>query len=118
MGCNQADTLKPQGFEWPKNVITPVAEKKPKDMGLHGDSRIDQYYWMNDFFKKGPDSTKVVEYLKAENTYLDTMMSSTRDFQKKLFEEMTAIILKQKENTKNEVLHFIDTNMGSFQKMY
>jgi protease II len=29
--------------------------------------RVDNYYWLNDYFKKGPDSTKVVNYLKAEN---------------------------------------------------
>ena len=47
---------------------------------------------MNDFFKKGPDSTKVVEYLKAENSYLDTMLSGTKELRENLFAELKARI--------------------------
>ena len=68
-------------YKWPEGVVAPVAEKKPKELVAHGDTRIDNYYWMNDYFKKGPDSTKVVDYLKAENAYLDTMMSGSKKLQ-------------------------------------
>ena len=98
MACNQEDTVKRQGYEWPSNLTAPIAEKKAKDLGLHGDSRIDEYYWLNDYFKKGPDSTKVVEYLKAENAYLDTVMSGTKEFQKKLFNEMKGRIKEKDES--------------------
>ncbi len=85
-------------YQWPTGVKPPVADKKPFDVGLHGDKRIDEYYWMNDFFKKGPDSTKVVDFLKAENAYLDTMLSGVKDFRQKLFDEMKARI-KEKDET-------------------
>ncbi len=80
------------------SVPAPVAEKKPKDVGMHSDVRIDNYYWMNDYFKKGPDSNKVVDYLKAENTYLETIMSGTKSLQASLFTEMKSRI-KEKDET-------------------
>lgn len=83
--------------QWPE-ATPPVAEKKPFERIMHGDTVVDNYYWMIDFFKKGPDSTKVVEYLNQENAYLDTMMSSTNELQKQLFAEMKARIKEKDES--------------------
>lgn len=96
--CGQTGNMSETTYEWPKGITAPVAEKKPFEVGLHGDQRTDEYYWMNDYFKKGPDSTRAVDYLKAENAYLDTMMSGTHSFQDKLFAEMKARI-KEKDET-------------------
>lgn len=85
-------------FKWPDSIPAPVAEKKAKELVAHGDTRVDNYYWMNDFFKKGPDSTKVVDYLKTENAYYDTIMSGTKVFQEKLYEEMKARIKEKDES--------------------
>lgn len=79
-------------------MTPPSAEKKNKELVAHGDTRIDEYYWMNDYFKKGPDSTKVVDYLKAENAYVDTMMSGTKKFQDDLFNEMKGRIKEKDES--------------------
>lgn len=85
-------------YKWPQGVQAPDAEPKPKELTAHGDTRIDEYYWMNDYFKKGPDSTRVVDYLKAENAYLDTMMAGTKTFQQKLYEEMKGRIKEKDES--------------------
>ncbi len=85
-------------FTWPQNITAPVADKKPKTLTAHGDTRIDNYFWMNDYFKKGPDSTNVVKYLTAENSYYDTMMSATKNFQEKLYIEMKARIKEKDES--------------------
>ena len=53
---------------------------------------------MNDYFKKGPDSTRVVEYLEAENAYLDTMMAGTKQLQADLFQEMKGRIKEKDES--------------------
>ena len=76
----------------------PVAEKEEHWRTIHGDSVLDNYYWMYDYFGKGPDSTKVVDYLKAENAYLDTMMSGTKKLQADLFAEMKARIKEKDES--------------------
>ncbi|GAB3016214.1 oligopeptidase B [Niabella terrae] len=73
--------------EWP-DIKAPVADKQPHLRDIHGDKVNDDYYWMIDFFKKGPDSTKVVDYLKAENAYQSHMMADTKALQDSLFTEM------------------------------
>ncbi len=80
------------------DVNPPIAEKKPYQRVIHGDTVFDNYYWMIDFFKKGTDSTKVVDYLKAENAFLDTMMGSAKKFQADLFKEMKSRIKEKDES--------------------
>ena len=59
LSCKHSNQVK-KTYIWP-DAIPPVAEQKPHDTGMHGDTRIDEYYWMADFFSEGPDSEKVVE---------------------------------------------------------
>lgn len=94
--CNQNKPVK-QAYQWP-GATPPVAERKDHETGMHGDKRNDEYYWMGDFFREGPDSDKVVEYLKAENTYTDTMMAGTAKFQEALFSEMKGRIKEKDES--------------------
>lgn len=96
--CKQIDKVNTEKYKWPENIKPPVAEKKPHELTAHGDVRIDNYYWMSDYFKKGPDSAKAIDYLNAENTYSDTMMSGTKELQKKLFDEMKGRIKEKDES--------------------
>ena len=96
--CNNKSTELKTSYKWPDSIAAPVAEKKAKELVAHGDTRIDNYYWMNDYFKKGPDSNKVVEYLTAENKYYDTMMAATKTFQDNLYTEMKARIKEKDES--------------------
>jgi oligopeptidase B len=73
-----------------------MAKKTPFEMTEHGDTRVDNYYWMrlSDEQKNAPDSTRdqqtkdVLDYLNAENAYTKSMLAHTDAFQAKLFEEM------------------------------
>jgi oligopeptidase B len=96
--CNNNSTMTKETYAWPQNIQPPVAEKNPSTFTAHGDTRVDQYFWMNDFFKKGPDSSKVVAYLEAENQYYDTMMAGTKDLQEKLYQEMKGRIKEKDES--------------------
>ena len=98
LSCNNSNEVKKEDYKWPENVATPVAEKKPFKMVAHGDERIDDYYWMNDFFKKGPDSTNVVDHLKEENAYVETMMAGTKTLQEDLFKELKGRIKEKDES--------------------
>jgi oligopeptidase B len=77
-----------------QNIPYPIADKKPEVLSIHGDERIDNYFWMRlSDEQKNADSPdeqtqKVLNYLNAENDYLDTMMSHTKTFQNELFEEL------------------------------
>jgi oligopeptidase B len=98
LSCNNKKEVKKETYKWPEGIAVPVAEKKPYKMEAHGDVRVDDYYWMNDYFKKGPDSSKVVDYLKAENSYLDTMMAGSKKFREDLFKELKRRIKEQDES--------------------
>ncbi len=95
---NNQSNMNQTVYKWPDSITAPVCEKKPVTLTAHGDSRVDNYFWLNDYFKKGPDSTKVVEYLTAENKYYDTMMAGTKTLQEKLYNEMKARIKEKDES--------------------
>ncbi len=80
-------------YKWPADVTPPVAEKEPKEFVAHGDKRMDEYYWLNQ-----RENPKVLDYLKAENAYLDTMMSGTKDLRDKLYNEMKGRIKEKDES--------------------
>ena len=93
----------------------PIAEKKQYWRIQHGDSVLDNYYWMYDYFGKGSDSTKVIKYLEAENAYLDTVMNSTKQLQADLFFEMKARIKEKDESVpvfKNGYYYYSRTENG------
>ncbi len=99
----------------PNAASAPIADKKEHWRVIHGDSVLDNYYWMYDYFGKGPDSTKVVDYLKAENSYLDTVMSGTNKLQANLFTEMKARIKETDESVpvfKNGYFYYTRTEEG------
>lgn len=98
-----------------QKATIPLANVKQHWRILHLDSVPDNYYWMYDYFGKGPDSTKVVNYLKAENAYLDTVMSATKKFQAALFTEMKARVLEKDESVpvfKNGYFYYDRTEKG------
>ena len=78
---NQANPL------WQKHVDVPKAKQIIKELSIHGDVRMDEFYWLND--RENPE---VVEYLNNENEYYEAKTAHTDDFQKSLFEEMKARI--------------------------
>jgi oligopeptidase B len=65
----------------------PVAEKRPKTITVHGDSRVDDYFWVRD--KAEPT---VIEYLKAEDAYANAVMKPRAAFQDALYKEMVGHI--------------------------
>jgi oligopeptidase B len=74
-------------------VKPPLAKKVPKELSIHGDTRIDNYYWMND--RENPE---VIAHLEAENAYKEAVMAHTEPLQDKLFEEIKSKIKPQDES--------------------
>ena len=90
--------MKQSEYQWPANIISPVCPIKPFSLKAFGDERTDNYYWLNDFFKKGPDSDKTIEYIKAENEYYELMMAETLPLQEELYGEMKARVQEKDES--------------------
>jgi len=85
---NNVKTTRQNDFPKP-----PVAMVKPAEFTEFGNKRIDNYFWL-----KEKDNPEVIAYLKAENAYTDTVMSSTKALQEKLFAEMKGRIKEADES--------------------
>lgn len=76
------------------DVKAPIAEKIPHELKIHGETRIDNYYWMRlsdeqkSAEKKDAQTQKVYDYLNAENDYCKAQMKHTEAFQESLYKEM------------------------------
>lgn len=75
--------------EEPPNVglEAPVAAVIPEELEIHGDVRIDDYYWLRD-----PEDPAVIAYLEAENEYTEAVMAHTDELQEQLYQEITGRI--------------------------
>jgi oligopeptidase B len=60
---------------------------------MHGDTRVDPYYWMNQ-----RDTDEVLQYLNAENNYTQAVMKGTENLQETLFQEIKGRIKEQDES--------------------
>ena len=74
-------------------IEPPVAKKMMKELTIHGDTRVDNYYWMNE--RENPE---VIAHLEAENAYKDAVMKHTEPLQEKLFEEIKSKIKPENES--------------------
>ena len=76
----------------PRVNLPPVAEKRPKTITVHGDSRVDDYFWLRDTSDPG-----VMTYLTAENAYAEAVMKPTAALQETLYAEMVGHIKETDE---------------------
>ncbi|MFP3860620.1 MAG: S9 family peptidase, partial [Bacteroidales bacterium] len=100
----------------PVDINPPDAEKKPKELTAHDDTRIDNYYWMND--RNNPE---VIEYLKAENEYTESALKPTEKLQEELFEEMKGRIKEDDESVpykKNGYYYYTRYEKGKEYPIY
>lgn len=63
----------------------PVAKKEPHTTQIHGETLVDDYYWLRN---KG--TPEVEAYLKAELAYAEAFTKPTEALQQKLYDEMLA----------------------------
>ena len=99
---------------WPE-VKAPEAQKQTHVRTIHGETVDDPYYWMIDYFKKGKDSAKVIDYLTRENQYLEAMMKDTEGLQTNLYEEMRGRIKEKDESVpvfRNGYFYYTKTEEG------
>lgn len=71
----------------------PKAKKLPQELTIHGDTRIDNYYWLKD--REDPE---VIDYLNKENAYCKEVLKPTEQLQEQLYEEIVGRIKKDDES--------------------
>ena len=65
--------------------MPPKAKRIPHATTLHGDTRIDNYYWLRDDERSQPE---VLDYLRQENEYGKKVMSSQSSLQDRVLKEI------------------------------
>ena len=94
----------------------PKAEKIAKELTIHGDTRIDEYYWLNQ-----RDNENVLDYLRAENSYREAGMKHTETFQETLFEEIKGRIKEDDASVpykKNGYWYYVRFEKGEQHPIY
>ncbi|WP_086453817.1 S9 family peptidase [Flavobacterium sp. FPG59] len=76
-----------------ENIKAPLAKIIPTVLEKHGDTRVDNYFWLNK--RENPE---VIDYLNKENSYYEAMTADTKGFQKELYEEMKSRIKEDDES--------------------
>lgn len=76
----------------------PIARMEAKELSIHGDTRVDNYYWMRlsdeqkNAEKPDAQTQEVLDYLNAENKYTEEKMAHTDALQQKLYDEIVGRI--------------------------
>lgn len=60
----------------------PMAPRRPRNIHGHGETRVDEYFWLRE-----RENDEVLAYLRAENAYTETCMAHTTPLQERLYRE-------------------------------
>ncbi|MCL1692476.1 MAG: S9 family peptidase [Actinomycetia bacterium] len=61
----------------------PIALRRPSERRLHGETVVDDYFWMKD-----RDDPEVIAYLEAENAYTEAMTDHLASLRERIFNEI------------------------------
>jgi oligopeptidase B len=94
----------------------PMAEKKTKTTNIHGETLVDEYFWLRE--KTNPD---VMAHLKAEDNYAESVMKPTKALQEKLYNEMVNHIKETDEQVpyrRGDYFYYTRTEKGKQYSIY
>ncbi|HKK38791.1 MAG TPA: S9 family peptidase [Cryomorphaceae bacterium] len=120
-GSEQVETTKNSTMK------APEAKKIEKKLVVHGDTRVDNYFWMrlSDEQKEADSSdaqTKdVLDYLNEENAYAKAVMKHTEPLQEKLFTEIKSRIKEDDQSvpvSKNGYSYYTRYETGADYALY
>src|SRR5437016_832984 len=71
----------------------PSAARIPHVLVEHGDERVDDWYWLRE-----RENPKVLEYLEAENDYLESALESLAPLREAIFSEIKGRVQETDES--------------------
>ncbi len=92
------------------SATPPVAKVIPREITMHGQARIDNYFWLRD--KTNPE---VIKYLEAENKYTEQFMAPVASLTEKLYKEILGRIKETDLSVpykKDEYYYYTRTEQG------
>ncbi|MCC6365345.1 MAG: S9 family peptidase [Bryobacterales bacterium] len=66
-----------------EHPLPPCAKRLPKQITQHGETRVDDYFWLRD-----GDPAGIRAYLEAENAYTEAVLKPAEPLQARLYEEI------------------------------
>lgn len=94
----------------------PQAQEISKELILHGDTRLDPYYWLNE-----RENPAVIAYLEDENAYRKAAMRHTEPLQETLFQEIKNRIKEDDQSVpykKNGYWYYVRFEKGEEHPIY
>jgi oligopeptidase B len=88
----------------------PLAKIVPTQITLHGDTRVDNYFWLRD--RSDPD---VIPYLEAENRYTEEVMAPAKSLRETLYTEILGRIQETDVSVpvkRDEYFYYTRTEQG------
>jgi oligopeptidase B len=88
----------------------PVAKMVPHNMTVHGDTRIDNYFWL-----RNREDPNTIAYLEAENRYTQQKMKHTEELQARLYAEILGRIKQTDESVplkRDDYFYYTRTEEG------
>ena len=82
-GCNEMSSNNP-----------PSPKKIPYELKAHGETRIDNYYWMRDDSRSDPE---LIAYLESENEYFKKWHDAKVNYQSEIYKELKNMIPIEEE---------------------
>jgi oligopeptidase B len=77
----------------PPDLTPPVAARHPQTLSIHGDDRVDDWYWLRE-----RDDPAVIAYLEAENAYADAALAPLASRRDLIFDEIKSRIQETDES--------------------
>jgi oligopeptidase B len=71
----------------------PNAPRRPQTLQIHGDERVDDWYWL-----RNRDDPEVRAYLEAENAYAETVLAPAAELRDRIYAEIRARVQETDES--------------------
>ena len=94
----------------------PIAKKERKELEIHKDIRVDEYYWMNQ-----RDDAEVLDHLKQENAYFEEKTKHLKELQNDIFHEIKSRIKEDDSSVPylfNEYWYWVEYETGNEYPLY
>ncbi len=94
----------------------PIATINPKEIYKHGDTRIDNYFWMRD-----KANAEVIKYLEAENDYTQAIMKPAESLREILYQEILGRLKETDSSVPEQIddyFYYSRTEQGKAYSIY
>ena len=94
----------------------PIAPREPHDVSVHGDLRIDDYFWMRE-----RDDPRTLPHLRAENAHAEAWFAPHAELKEALYQEMYARIQQDDDSVpmrKGDWWYSLRTRQGEQYPIY